>query len=186
MFDFDADIDLTFDVSKTLRIRRITRREKFPNFVNANGQAKEGYGLGGGREGRIFFVADCASFGNPRYELDRLAALLLLFKKEKVGDSPPSFSIEFGGKSSLKSSAFLDDCSRYLPAATLGPEATTDTVLETLEEALSAGRTPKQILSDHGTQYWSNDGPGRFTTYCMEHGIEHILSSTGKPTTQRV
>jgi transposase InsO family protein len=80
--------------------------------------------------------------------------------------------------------AFLDDCSRYLPGANLYSEATTDTVLETLEEALSAGRTPKQILSDHGTQYWSNDGPGRFTNYCTEHGIEHILGSTGKPTTQ--
>jgi transposase InsO family protein len=80
--------------------------------------------------------------------------------------------------------AYLDDCSRYLPAATLSPEATTDTVLETFEEALSAGRTPKQILSDHGTQFWSNDGPGRFTNFCMEHGIEHILGSTGKPTTQ--
>jgi transposase InsO family protein len=80
--------------------------------------------------------------------------------------------------------AFLDDCSRYIPAATLSPESTTDTVLETLEEALSAGRVPKQILSDHGTQYWSNDDPGRFTNFCTQHGIEHILGSTGKPTTQ--
>jgi transposase InsO family protein len=79
---------------------------------------------------------------------------------------------------------FLDDCSRYLPGANLYPEATTDTVLETLEEALSAGRPPKQILSDHGSQYWSDDGPGRFTNYCTQHGIEHILGSTGKPTTQ--
>lgn len=80
--------------------------------------------------------------------------------------------------------AFLDDCSRYIPAATLTPEATTDQVLDTLENALSNGRTPKQILSDHGTQYWSNDGPGRFTNFCTQHGIEHILGSTGKPTTQ--
>jgi transposase InsO family protein len=80
--------------------------------------------------------------------------------------------------------AFIDDCSRYVPAASLNPESTTDIVLETLKEALSAGRTPKQILSDHGTQFWSNDGPGRFTNFCMNHGIEHILGSTGKPTTQ--
>jgi transposase InsO family protein len=80
--------------------------------------------------------------------------------------------------------AFLDDCSRYLPAANLYSEATTDSVLQTLEEALSTGRTPTQILSDHGTQLWSNDGPGRFTNYCTQHGIEHILGSTGKPTTQ--
>ena len=80
--------------------------------------------------------------------------------------------------------AFLDDYSRYVPAASLTADSTTDTVLETLEEALSAGRTPKQILSDHGTQFWSNDGPGRFTDFCTEHGIEHIFGSTGKPTTQ--
>lgn len=80
--------------------------------------------------------------------------------------------------------AFLDDCSRYLPAADLYPEATTDNVLETLELALSNGRTPEQILSDHGTQYWSDDGPGRFTTSCEKYGIEHILGSIGKPTTQ--
>jgi transposase InsO family protein len=79
--------------------------------------------------------------------------------------------------------AFLDDCSRYVPAATLCSEATTDNVLETLERALSSGRTPHQILSDHGTQYWSNDSPGRFTTYLHSHGIEHILGSIGKPTT---
>jgi transposase InsO family protein len=71
-----------------------------------------------------------------------------------------------------------------VPAASLHPEATTDNVLETLQEALSNGRTPKQILSDHGTQYWSNDSPGRFTNFCQTHGIEHIQSSTGKPTTQ--
>jgi len=80
--------------------------------------------------------------------------------------------------------AFLDDCSRYVPAVSLCPQATTDNVLETLENALSNGRTPQQILSDHGTQYWSNDSPGRFTSFCAKQGIEHILGSTGKPTTQ--
>ena len=80
--------------------------------------------------------------------------------------------------------AFLDDCSRYVPAVNLFPEATTENVLETLDNALSSGRTPSQILSDHGTQYWSNDSPGRFTAYLHSHGIEHILGSTGKPTTQ--
>jgi transposase InsO family protein len=80
--------------------------------------------------------------------------------------------------------AFLDDCSRYVPSASLCLKATTDNVLETLETALSNGRTPRQILSDHGTQYWSNDGPGRFTNFCERHGIEHVQGSIGKPTTQ--
>jgi len=80
--------------------------------------------------------------------------------------------------------AFIDDCSRYVPSASLCLEPTTDNVLETLQEALSNGRTPHQILSDHGTQYWSNPGPGRFTSFCETHGIEHIQGSIGKPTTQ--
>jgi transposase InsO family protein len=67
-----------------------------------------------------------------------------------------------------------------VPAASLHSEATTENV----QEALSDGRTPRQILSDHGTQYFSNDGPGRFTDFCETHGIEHIHGSIGKPTTQ--
>ena len=70
--------------------------------------------------------------------------------------------------------AYLDDCSRYIPAASLHREATTDNVLATLEEALSNDRNPSQILSDHGPQYWSNDGDSRFTNFCNKHGIEHI------------
>jgi transposase InsO family protein len=72
----------------------------------------------------------------------------------------------------------------YIPAASLHTEATTDNVLETLQQALSNGRTPRQILSDHGMQYWSSGGPSRFTDFCATHGIEHILGSTGKPTKQ--
>jgi len=80
--------------------------------------------------------------------------------------------------------AFLDDCSRYIPAASLYHEATTQNILTLLDEALATGHIPNQILSDHGTQYWSNDGDSRFTTYLHSHGIEHILGSIGKPTTQ--
>lgn len=103
IFDFDADIDLTLDLTKTLRMRRITKEEKLFSFVDANGETKQGRGLGGGMEGRLFFVSDCASYGNPKYELDRLAALLLLFKRKFNGEGLPSFSTEFGGKGTLES-----------------------------------------------------------------------------------
>jgi len=49
---------------------------------------------------------------------------------------------------------------------------------------LSHGRIPKQILSDHGTQFYSEDGGSQFTAYLKAHGIEHIMGSIGKPTTQ--
>jgi len=80
--------------------------------------------------------------------------------------------------------AFLDDCSRYLTGLTLLPNATTNNILNLLEETLRQGRNPTQILSDHGTQYYSDDGKSRFTEFCEQHGIEHIFGSIGKPTTQ--
>jgi transposase InsO family protein len=80
--------------------------------------------------------------------------------------------------------AFLDDCSRYLVGASLHRNATTTRILHTLKTCLSNGRTPRQILSDHGTQFYSNDGPSQFTAYLEARGIEHIMGSIGKPTTQ--
>jgi transposase InsO family protein len=80
--------------------------------------------------------------------------------------------------------AYLDDSSRYVPALELFEEATTDSVLHLLDDALCNGRVPNQMLSDHGTQYWSNDGDSRFTDFCEKHGIEHIMSSIEEPTTQ--
>ena len=80
--------------------------------------------------------------------------------------------------------AFLDDCSRYVPSATLCKHATTTRILKLLDETLSRGRIPGQILSDHGSQFYSEDGGSQFTAYLEAHGIEHITGSIGKPTTQ--
>jgi len=80
--------------------------------------------------------------------------------------------------------AYLDDCSRYLPGIGLYTEATTENVLSLTDHALSHGRVPKQILSDHGSQFHSDDGKSRFTLYLEAHDIEHIIGSIGKPTTQ--
>jgi transposase InsO family protein len=80
--------------------------------------------------------------------------------------------------------AYLDDCSRYAPALGLFREATTDNVLHVLDDALGNGRVPSQMLTDHGTQYYSDSDKSRFTLYLETHGIQHIMSSIGKPTTQ--
>jgi len=80
--------------------------------------------------------------------------------------------------------AYLDDCSRYVPAIELYMEATTDNLLTLTDSALSHGRTPSQVLSDHGPQYYSNNSKSRFTLYLEAHGIMHITGSIGKPTTQ--
>jgi len=62
--------------------------------------------------------------------------------------------------------------------------ATTDRILRLLEKALNHGRAPHQILSDHGAQFYSDYSPSQFTEFCENHGIEHIMGSIGKPTTQ--
>jgi len=80
--------------------------------------------------------------------------------------------------------AFLDDCSRYVPNAILCKHATTWRILKLLDTTLSRGRIPRQILSDHGSQFYSEDGGSQFTAHLEAHGIEHILGSIGKPTTQ--
>jgi len=80
--------------------------------------------------------------------------------------------------------AYLDDRSRYVPAIELYMEATTDNLLNLTDYALSHGRTPSQVLSDGGPQFYSDNGKSRFTLYLESHGIQHITGSIGKPTTQ--
>ncbi len=73
--------------------------------------------------------------------------------------------------------AFLDDCSRYLTGLALLKEATASKILNLLDATLRLGRNPSQILRDHGTQFYTDDGKSRFTQFCEEHGIQHILGS---------
>ena len=80
--------------------------------------------------------------------------------------------------------AYLDDCSRYVPAIELYTEATTENLLSLTDDALSHGRPPSQVLSDHGPQYYSNNGKSRFTLYLEADDIEHLTGSIGKATAQ--
>jgi transposase InsO family protein len=67
--------------------------------------------------------------------------------------------------------AYLDDCSRYLPGIGFYAEATTDNLLSLTDYALNQGRPPNQVLSDHGPQYYSDNGKSRFTAYVESHGM---------------
>ena len=45
--------------------------------------------------------------------------------------------------------------------------------------------TPKTILSDHGTQWYStHGGDSRFDEFCDEYGIDHRMGGIRRPTTQ--
>lgn len=79
--------------------------------------------------------------------------------------------------------AYIDDYSRYILDATLMERATTDSIIEHLKGLLEF-RRPRQILTDHGTQYWSRHDKSEFDLFCEQNSVEHIMGGIGKPTTQ--
>lgn len=80
--------------------------------------------------------------------------------------------------------AFLDDCSRFLTGIDFIPGASTDLVLSVFEQAIDAFGKPRQVLTDHGTQYYDiHGGISEFTQFCIDNKIKHILASIGHPQT---
>jgi transposase InsO family protein len=78
-----------------------------------------------------------------------------------------------------------DDHSSAILAADVRPSCKTDDVLEIMNKAVNTFGRPYQILSDHGTQWYSSKGEEcRFDGWCSENGIEHIMGRIKKPTTQ--
>jgi putative transposase len=79
----------------------------------------------------------------------------------------------------------LDDHSRYVTASEIINEGTAENAIHLFDEAIREYAKPKEILTDHGSQFWSvRKGESAFDSYCEQHGIEHILGGIGKPTTQ--
>jgi transposase InsO family protein len=79
----------------------------------------------------------------------------------------------------------LDDYSRFVTASEIFNEGTAENVLSLFDQAISEYSKPREILTDHGSQFWSvRRGESSFDTYCERYGIKHILGGIGKPTTQ--
>jgi putative transposase len=78
--------------------------------------------------------------------------------------------------------AYLDDHSRFIIGASKFTEATTDNTLELFHKSAKKYEYPKQVLTDHGSQYWSKYG-SRYSADLEDHGVEHILGRVKKPTT---
>jgi len=79
-----------------------------------------------------------------------------------------------------------DDYSSMILAADVRETWTTEDVTDMLERAIRLFGKPKQILSDHGTQFTSNPGSKnhKFHKWCSEKKIKHIMGKIRKPTTQ--
>ena len=79
----------------------------------------------------------------------------------------------------------LDDHSRYVTGSEIFKEGTTENVIWLLDQAVHEYAKPREILTDHGSQFWSvRGGESNFDTYCQRQRIKHILGGIGKPTTQ--
>jgi putative transposase len=78
----------------------------------------------------------------------------------------------------------LDDHSRFVPASEYFREGTTENVIWLLDRAIHEYPKPREILTDHGSQFWSvRRGESSFDTYCQQQRIKHILGGIGKPPT---
>ncbi len=79
---------------------------------------------------------------------------------------------------------FIDDASRFVLACKIVPSTpTTKDVLGILRAAIRQWGTPRQILTDRGSQYYANHGESEFTKELRELSIMHIRAGVRKPTT---
>lgn len=80
---------------------------------------------------------------------------------------------------------FYDDHSRFVTASKRFTEATTENTIKLALQAFKKHGTPEQVLSDHGTQFTNNrsDQLTEFEQVCLDNGVQTILASVGRPTT---
>jgi transposase InsO family protein len=81
----------------------------------------------------------------------------------------------------------IDDHSRFCVCAKVVARATATPVCDALRDAMERHGRPEAILSDNGKVFTGRFGPGKglvlFDRICSEHGIRHLLTAPGSPTT---
>ncbi|MBS7622875.1 transposase family protein [Candidatus Bathyarchaeota archaeon] len=61
----------------------------------------------------------------------------------------------------------LDDHSRYATGSELFKQGTTENVIWLLDQAIHEYSRPREILTDHGSQFWSvRRGESSFQVFC--------------------
>ncbi|AKA49290.1 hypothetical protein IX51_09445 [uncultured archaeon] len=82
-----------------------------------------------------------------------------------------------------------DDASRYIVGFGSFDSATTENSLIVLRKAIEEHGKPREIMTDHGTQFFSNGkngepgGPNEFQRFLESEGIRHILARVKHPQT---
>ena len=78
----------------------------------------------------------------------------------------------------------IDDHSRFILASKVIEAETTEEAINILKSAIKMFGKPRQILTDHGTQFYATrGGTSQFTEFCKNQGIKHIMAGVKKPTT---
>lgn len=78
--------------------------------------------------------------------------------------------------------AYIDDASRCIVGHGIFANATTDNAIDVLMETINRIGTPKQIMTDHGVQFCSNEeNEFRFRNKLESLGIEHIMARVKRP-----
>ena len=80
--------------------------------------------------------------------------------------------------------AYIDDYSRFVTGFGLFTNGLAVYVMQVFQQAIDACGKPREVLTDHGSQFYSMKGDkSEFDLFCAKHDIKHILGSIGKPTT---
>lgn len=77
----------------------------------------------------------------------------------------------------------IDDCSRYCLGILHHTNLTTETITRFMDGIITRCGTPREILSDNGTEHGSTSKFSQFDQWCTKHGIRHVRSRIHKPTT---
>ncbi len=85
--------------------------------------------------------------------------------------------------------AYIDDSSRFVTGYGIFDSPSTSNTILVLEDAINTYGRPEEILTDHGSQFFTNSGPRRkggesaFQEYLRSRGIRHILGRIDHPQT---
>ena len=78
----------------------------------------------------------------------------------------------------------IDDHSRFIVGWKLMESPNVEDTISTLRECFAKYGVPKQILTDHGSQFYAvRGGVSTFTMFCLENHIQHILAGVRHPQT---
>ena len=79
--------------------------------------------------------------------------------------------------------AFLDDHSRFIVGYGLHATQSSALVMEVLRAAVVNFRSPKEILTDNGSQYVTWRGKSAFSKELQKRGIQHVVATPRRPQT---